>query len=143
MKKVINGSLCNTDTARRLGGWDNGQNGLYEYGESLYRTKSGKYFINSWGGAGTSCAQSTGTGSWKSGEKIQLLSPEDAREWAEEHLSGEEYIAAFGEPEEMYSVLVAEKTKARLDELARLTGKDIDQLIADAIDQYDPDVLGD
>ena len=47
MKKVINSTLYNTETARKLGNWDNGRYGSFGYcKETLYRTKSGKYFIH-------------------------------------------------------------------------------------------------
>ena len=34
------------------------------------------------------------------GEKIIPLSKSDAREWMERHCDADEYVAAFGEPEE-------------------------------------------
>lgn len=46
MKKIINGKLYNTETAKKLGDWESDQDyrGLYHEEESLYRTKSGNYF---------------------------------------------------------------------------------------------------
>lgn len=143
MKKVINGVLCNTKTAKFIGNWEySSPNDLYYCYEELYRTKSGKFFLYGEGGPASKYSRMTGSNSWSGGEDIELLSREDAREWAEEYLDSEAYIAAFGEPEEMSSVPVSEDTKTRLDELARLTGKNIDRLIAEAIERYDPGVIG-
>jgi len=85
----------------------------------------------------TGYAQIQGPNTWGWGEKIKLLSLKEARQWGEEHLSGDEYIAAFGEPEEMYSVLVSEATALKFVELKQKTGLTNTQLIAEMIAQYE------
>lgn len=101
MKKIINKSLYNTDTARFIGTWDNGA----QYGdfnrvdESLYQTKSGKYFIRGEGGAMTTYAEHHGN-STSGSEKIIPLTASEAQEWAEEKLTADEYQKEFGEVEE-------------------------------------------
>ena len=52
MKKVIDGALYNTDTARCIGAWDNGyfRNDFNFCKEMLYKTKSGKSFLYGEGG---------------------------------------------------------------------------------------------
>lgn len=101
MKKIINGSLYNTATARRVGCWDNGQ----EYGslsradKDLYQTKSGKYFIHGYGGPMTTFAEHHGN-STSGGEQIIPLTAEEARQFAQENLSADTYAAEFGTPEE-------------------------------------------
>ena len=144
MKKVRNGVLCNTQTSTKIGSWEysSGEDFSYCY-EALYRTKSGRFFLYGQGGPRSKYAQMSGPNSWSGGEAIELLAPEDAREWAEEYLDGDEDIAAFGEPEEMYSTLIAEESANKLAALRRQTGKTSAQLIAEAIDQYFPEVLGD
>lgn len=139
MKKVISGVLCDTDTAKMLGEYEHEhKNSFHWYMERLYRTKSGKYFIHGEGYAASPYAKKVAQSEWAPGEAIKLLPPEAARQWAEDHLDAGEYIAAFGEPEEMSSVLVADETKTKLVELKRRTGKDIDRLIAEAVDRYEP-----
>lgn len=139
MKKVISGVLCDTDTAKMLGEYEHdNKSSFHWYVEKLYRTKSGKYFIYGEGHAASPYAKKVAQSEWAPGEAIKLIPPEVARLWAEEHLDAGEYIAAFGEPEEMSSVLVADETKTKLVELKRKTGKDIDRLIAEAVDQYEP-----
>lgn len=101
MKKIISGSLYNTETARLVGEWDNGEG----YGkftradEDLYQTRSGKYFIHGRGGAMTTYAEHCGN-STSGSEKIIPLTASEAREWAEEKLTADEYAAEFGEPDE-------------------------------------------
>lgn len=139
MKKVISGVLCDTDTAKMLGEYEHDCKSSFHWCvERLYRTRSGKYFIHGVGHAASPYAKKVAQSEWAPGEAIKLLPPEAARLWAEEHLDAGEYIAAFGEPEEMSSVLIADETKTKLVELKRKTGKDIDRLIAEAIDRYEP-----
>ena len=47
MYKVINGKKYNTDTAKLLGTWyaEYSPTDFNYYGESLYRTKSGNFFM--------------------------------------------------------------------------------------------------
>ena len=139
MKKVISGVLCDTDTAKVLGEYEyDCKSSFHWYTERLYRTKSGKYFLHGEGHAASPYAKKVAQSEWAPGEAIKLLPPEAARQWAEDHLDAGEYIAAFGVPEEMSSVLIADETKTKLVELKRRTGKDIDRLIAEAVGRYEP-----
>ena len=100
MKKIINGKLYNTETAKKLGDWESDQDyrGLYHEEEVLYRNKAGNYFLYGYGGAGSKYSQQIGVNEWSSGESILPLEEEDARKWAEAHLDGNEYEMIFGEP---------------------------------------------
>lgn len=139
MKKVVQGVLCDTDTAKMLGEYEHDcKSSFHWYTERLYRTKSGKYFLHGEGHAASPYAKKVAQSEWAPGEAIKLLPPEAARQWAEDHLDAGEYIAAFGEPEEMSSVLITEEIKKKLIALKRKTGKDIDRLIAEAVDRYEP-----
>ena len=102
MKKVINNRLYNTETATCVGTFDNGyeDNDFKAVTEQLYRKKTGEFFLYGWGGAMTNYAERCGSNSWGSGEAINPLSIEQAKEWAEEHLSGDKYIEIFGEVQE-------------------------------------------
>ena len=54
MKKVINGALYDTSTAKLLGEDSYSNPGDFQHWvETLYRTKSGKYFLHGKGGAMT------------------------------------------------------------------------------------------
>lgn len=104
MKKIINGKKYNTDTAQRLGEWDNGQYGIFDYEEeTLYRKKTGEFFICGSGGAASKYACSVREGT-ASGSQISPISWEEARQWAEDHLNPEKYEEIFGEVSDEESV---------------------------------------
>lgn len=140
MKKIVQGVLCDTTTAKRLGKASYlGSRDFAHWSEELYRTKSGKYFLYGEGGPASRYAVTIGQNEWSGGEKIQLLSRETAMEWAEEHLDGEEYAAAFGDPEETEKatlVVLPIKTRERLEALKRETGMTFSEIIAQAIEGY-------
>ena len=101
MKKIINGKLYNTDTARQIGSWDNNiTDRLYWVSETLYQKQRGEFFLHGEGGPGSKYAEPSGQGSWSSGEKIIPLSYDAAQAWAEEYLDANAYQAAFGPVEE-------------------------------------------
>lgn len=137
MKKVVKGVLCDTETANRLGEYQHLSRRDFNYfREELYRTKSGKFFLHGEGGPASKYSKKIAQNEWSGGETIQLLPPEAARQWAEEHLDGDEYISAFGEPEDddaQYTVSIDAVTKNRLDKLKMMTGKTLKQLIAIAV----------
>lgn len=102
MKKIINGKLYNTDTATQIAIYNNGYyindfNCVYE---TLYRKRTGEFFIHGEGGAMSEYSVRCSDGSWCWGEKIIPLTEKGAQRWAEVHLEADEYIKLFGEPEE-------------------------------------------
>lgn len=137
MKKVINGSLYDTETAKLLGedSYSNPRD-FAHWRESLYRTKSGKYFLHGEGGAMTKYAVCVAQNEWSGGKKIIPLDLDSAQKWAEEHLDGDDYLAAFGEPEERTTVMISAATKARLSDIKAKTGKSFGDIIADAVARY-------
>lgn len=140
MKKVIQGVLCDTSTAKFLGEASYlSDRDFAHWSEELYRTKSGRYFLYGEGGPASRYAVTIGQNEWSGGEKIQLLSRETAMKWAEEYLDGDEYIAAFGNPEETEKatlVILPIKTRERLEALKRETGMTFSEIIAQAVDEY-------
>lgn len=99
MKKIINGKLYNTDTARQVGTWSNSAdcNDLSWVEESLYQKKTGEFFLHGQGGPNTRYAQQLEASQWTSGETISLISYDSARQWADDHLTADQYQAVFGE----------------------------------------------
>ena len=102
MKKIINGKVYNTETAKQMAFWCNAGSwrDFHHFEETLYRKKTGEYFLFGEGGPMTKYAISTGQNSWSGGEKIIPLDYDNACRWAEEHLDGDEYEAIFGPVEE-------------------------------------------
>ena len=101
MKKIVDGKTYNTETATELGVWGNdyGTTDFRWCDETLYRTKKGAYFLFGEGGAMSRYAGRYGD-MWGDGEELIPLEEKEAKEWAERKLDADEYIAAFGEPEE-------------------------------------------
>ena len=135
MKKVINGKLYDTDTAKRVGSWDNGcSTNDFDYcSEDLYRKKTGEFFLHGEGHAMSRYASSSGDGrGW--GEAIIPLTFQKAQKWAEDHLNGDEYIALFGAPEEddnktAIHAYIPKASLAKLKDEQAKTGKSIGDII--------------
>lgn len=138
MKKVINGSLFNTETAKRLLEWDNRRYGSLDFcSEVLYRTKSGKFFLHGEGGAMSKYSSSCGSNHWTSGEMIIPMTEAAAREWVEDHFSADDFLNAFSaSSEDLHTVAVSDQCFARLKSLKDLTGKTYSQLVESAVKQY-------
>lgn len=101
MRKIINNRMYNTKTAVYLGRrLSNDGDWMHRCREELYRKTNGEYFLYGEGGPATAYAEEDGDNSWSAGTGIRPLSESEAHEWAEENLSTDEYIAAFGTPEE-------------------------------------------
>lgn len=101
MRKVIKGKLYDTDKATMVGEWHDGYPSDFHYVcETLYRKRTGEYFIHGEGGAMSRYAESCGQSQWMGGESIMPIGYQDAKEWAETHLDADEYEAEFGIPDE-------------------------------------------
>ncbi|MCI6548634.1 MAG: hypothetical protein MR415_08320 [Coriobacteriaceae bacterium] len=104
MRKIIDGKLYDTDKAQQVGEpWGPaglGTGDLDWLEETLYRKRTGEYFLHGEGGPRTRYAEPYGQSSWTGGERIMPLSYDEAREWAEEHLGVDDYEAEFGTPDE-------------------------------------------
>lgn len=126
MKKIINNRVYDTTTAQKCGEWDNGHyTSDFAYcAETLYRKKTGEYFLHGEGHALSKYAGRSGDSSgW--GEQIIPLSYEKAQKWAEEHLDGDEYVSIFGEPEESEELgdLHVRISSAKLTKLRQAAGQ--------------------
>ena len=101
MKKIINGMSYNTETAQMMGRIQYGGRGDSGFwAEELYRTRKGSYFLYGTGGAMSKYARRYSDNSWGGGEEIRPMTVEEARKWAEDNLSGDEYEEIFGPVEE-------------------------------------------
>ena len=100
MKKVINGKMYNTETAKKMADWYYGYPGDFDYYEErLYKKKTGEFFLFGKGGARSKYSDNDGFETYGSCEIIPY-SEEQARKWVEEHCSGDTYEEIFGEVEE-------------------------------------------
>lgn len=101
MKKIVKGKAYNTETAERVGSWDNGYctNDFNYCSEDLYRKRTGEFFLHGEGHAMSIYASHKGNSSG-CGEQIIPLTYQEAQEWAEKHLTGDEYEEIFGDVSE-------------------------------------------
>ena len=140
MKKIINNKAYDTDTAKELGSWSNmaDYGNFSQFSETLYRKKTGEFFLYGEGGPMTKYAVAEGQNSWRGGSRIMPLSFQEARAWAEEHLDGDEYEQIFGEVSEddsrvqvcySLSAQAAETVKRRAAELGISASSYIESLI--------------
>lgn len=98
MKKIINGKLYDTETAKLIGRSYHGEGprDFRHYSEELYRKRTGEYFLYGEGGPMSRYAESCGQNSWSGGEKLIPLDYKSATEWAEENMDADDYQAEFG-----------------------------------------------
>lgn len=98
MKKVIKGKKYNTETAKFVGSYGiNLADRFARMEECLYRKRTGEYFLHGEGGPWSKYGISLNLNECCGGEEIIPLTHEEAREWAETHLSVDEYEKEFGE----------------------------------------------
>lgn len=140
MKKIISGKVYDTSTAKELGSWSNMEDyrDFSRFSETLYRKKTGEYFLYGEGGPMTKYAVAEGQNSWRGGSRIMPLNFTEAREWAEQHLEADEFEAIFGAVTEdesrmliTYSMSAAavETIKRRAAELGIPAGAYIERLL--------------
>lgn len=98
MNKVIRGKRYNTETAKLVGTWEANEpeNSDFWEKEELYQKRSGEFFLIGQGGAQTQYARFSMGGESKPGVELHPIEPEEASDWAEEHLTADEYEALFG-----------------------------------------------
>lgn len=94
MNKVINGKRYDTDSAREVGYYTTGSD-LAGWSESLYRKRTGEYFLHGYGGPMSRYSRVTGDNEWSGDERIIPLTLEKAQEWGEKYMSADEYEEAF------------------------------------------------
>ena len=145
MKKIINGRRYCTDTAVPCGEYEYGEKGTSEhYSEVLYRKSTGEFFIHGVGGPASPYAEEVEINSWRGGEAIKPLTDEEARKWAEKHLTGEEYEKIFTVEDDsdvsrkLCSFSLAPSVIKKLAELSHSSGLSRSQIVADLInDAYE------
>lgn len=85
MKKIIDGKVYNTETAKSLTTYQYGtSNDLRYYCEELFVTSKGNYFLFGEGGPASRYAV-TCSGSSSGGRDITALTRQEAFEWCQEH----------------------------------------------------------
>jgi len=102
VKRIINQKRYDTDKAVKVGEYWNGlsKSDFGHITETLYRKRTGEFFLHGVGGANTKYAKAVGTNCWHGDERLMPMEFETARKWAEQHLTADEYENIFGAVEE-------------------------------------------
>ena len=81
MKKVINGRMYNTDTAKLVASYANGGGwgDFHHFEEGLYQKKTGEFFLHGEGGAKTAYSRQIDCNCWTGGAKIIPLTEKEAK----------------------------------------------------------------
>lgn len=146
MKRIINGRRYDTDTAKLAGGYKTGFIGDLDWrSEQLFRKSTGEFFLAGRGGAKTRWASRTIDG-FSSGGGILPLTFDEAREWAEEHLSVKDVENLFRIPSDaetgkkIQSFSLSQTAIAGLKRLAQTcqTSRSdiIEQLVSKALKEF-------
>ena len=101
MRRIINGKAYDTSTATKLAVHDNGllPNDFDYIEESLYRKRTGEFFLCGEGGARTKYGKDSGPSSRVGGAVILPVTEAEARKWVES-FANEQYEEIFGDAEE-------------------------------------------
>ena len=141
MKKIINGRLYDTETAKDVGCDYHGSPRDFSYwSEHLYQKRTGEFFLHGEGGPNSRYSRSLGPNEWCGGEKIIPLTYDAAREWAEKHMDADDYQDLFGDVPEadgddvLISVKLPAGTDAKLRRLAAQQGTSLTAVIRSLID---------
>ena len=102
MRKIVNKKMYNTNTAVEIASCSNdaSTSDFNYYEETLYKKKTGEFFLYGEGNAASKYSRSCGTNNWCGGWAIKPMTNEEAREWMEKYGDVDKYIEVFGEPEE-------------------------------------------
>lgn len=99
MKKIINGRLYDTATAELIDSRACGED-IDRIEETLYRKKTGEFFLHGSGGPRTSYAKECGSDSYGWDEEIIPEDSFDVKEWVADYCDADTYIKLFGPVEE-------------------------------------------
>lgn len=142
MKKYINGKKYDTETAQEVGSWSNNRSyrDFDHCEETLYRKRTGEFFLYGVGGPRSPYAERVETNAWSGGSAIRPLTFDEAREWAEEKLTGDEFEEIFGEiadddTDVLISAVIKTSSRDKLRRAAEKTGKTISQIVNDLIEE--------
>lgn len=138
MKKIIDGRMYNTDTAKSFGSWENTPDvsDFHWEKETLYRKKNGEFFLHCCGGPLSSYGQHYEM--WESGECITPLTVEQAKNWSEENLDVDTYQELFGKASEgddlvKVTIQLEPKDWEKMNQAAEDEGTSVSDLVKQAV----------
>ena len=136
MITIFNGKKYSTETARKVAVGSNGlkPDDVNFVVETLYRKRTGEYFIHGVGGAMSIYAKAAYGGGMMSGENIVPLSFDKAKEWAKKIMPEKEFDDEFGEIADcdtriIMSITMSESVAKRLRREAAERGISVSTLL--------------
>lgn len=138
MKKIITGKRYDTETAEYIGEYSEGGVRDFRYvEETLYRKRTGEFFLHGKGGPASRYAVAIDLNSYTGGEALVPISYEEAQRWVEEHLDAEAYEKLFQVSDDLDKTVITLSVPSgladRLRKEAAKTGRSISDIAADAI----------
>ena len=126
MRKVINGLPYDTKTAEKLteNSYSNPRDFNW-YEETLYRKRTGEYFLYYEGNANSPYSKRINSNTWGGDQGIRPLTVLEAQRWAEKACDGDEYEKIFGKIEEkrmQVSGWVSKEDKNAAEKLKKTRG---------------------
>lgn len=137
--QIINGKRYDINRATILYNWNNRklESDPDYLSESLYRKKTGEYFLYGIGGANTRYGVWEGV-TGRAGDKIMPLTPAEARLWVESHATADEYAEIFSVSEKapMRFNSVSPEIRQKMERIREETGKTLTEIFEEAIKEY-------
>jgi len=137
--QIINGKRYDINRATILYNWNNRklESDPDYLSESLYRKKTGEYFLYGIGGANTRYGVWGGV-TGRAGDKIMPLTPAEARLWVESHATADEYAEIFSvlEKAPMRFNSVSPEIRQKMERIREETGKTLTEIFEEAIKEY-------
>lgn len=143
MKRIIKNRVYDTSKARLVGRFaELGEDPSSRLSEKLYQKRTGEYFVYGEGGPLTRYA-SWHDGSPSPGERIMPLGYDEARAWAEAHLSPEDFSEAFpdklgeagGSGQARLTLIVTAPAKAALEREAARSGRPRGAIVSELLEK--------
>ena len=129
MKKVVKGKQLNTETAKMVGtAMIDADKDIIE---TLYRTKSGIYFVHN-------VYRKSAVGKLEIGEDIYIITSEEAKEWSKKWMTKAEYEEYFENTSDETVTITVNITSKAFQTLKRekeLTGETYGEVISYALEE--------
>lgn len=140
MKRIIDGKTYNTETATKIASndcWDRDPRWSHgEYGEALYQTRHGAYFLYEY-----QDAVRNEYGDYIDIKNIKPLSPLEAQDWLEEHNFVDIIEQHFGEmpeageAESRITLRVPDSLKVKIDAMAKKNNQSTNAWIVKSLEK--------
>jgi hypothetical protein len=99
MKKIIDGIRYDTTRATEIGNASHSNpSDFHHWDETLFKApRSGRFFIAGSGGPMSKWSRSIDQNSWSGSSGIRPMNKEQARQWCEQYLEGDEWAEHFAD----------------------------------------------